>query len=241
MARKKVVFPAALASAWTSDYVYDVDFELSLAIYTYHHAPGIVRHHISEKDTVTGWGSMRIRDASGAASPFLDVLQVRSTIIRKDSFFLNGWPMPGTVMTLFGLVQGMADTQYIQNYYRLGEITPLAKVEFRDSACAQPFRVTTHVQRLIPSGIESLAGRAGIMAYPNPASGTTINISAPSDGIFRYQLMDGSGQKVTEGTITVKGKGGQIPLPPGANAGVYYLHLINSNQEERTIPLEIVR
>jgi hypothetical protein len=78
--------------------------------------------------------------------------------------------MPAPILGLFMLTQGHKDTIRQQNYYRVGEVTPLAKVDFRDDAFTQPYKATTHMQRLLPIGVDMPVSAEAINVFPNPAS-----------------------------------------------------------------------
>ena len=236
----RVAFPATYNSSWSSNYRYDLGFELSIAISSYSHAPGFRRTYLNETDTVTGWGLMRVKDISGNPSAYQAVLQVCSRIIRTDSFFLNGAPMAGTTTGLFGIVQGKTDTSYVQNYYRSGEVTPLASVQFRDAAYTQPFKATTHVQRLYPSAITDIADKKIITAYPNPLNKEGVHVVLPGDGVWHYILTDIRGRICAEGSLIIDDHEGELILPQTIMGGRYALTLCN-NAERRTIQLDIIR
>ena len=237
----RVVLPATYNSAWAPSYHKDLLFELSVAFYSYNHAPGISRKYISEQDTITGWGKMRVKDIGGNPSIYWDVLQVRTTTITTDSFFLNGGPMPGTILLLFNLIQGTSDTTYVQNYYRLGEVTPLASVRFKDAAYTQPYRATAHVQRLTPpqTSIENTE-YAQFATYPNPVTGDNISVTFPVNGITKYTLTDMQGRNIVHGQLDITNQQGKIKLPATVRQGVHMLQLGNSRHNSST-QIEIIR
>lgn len=231
--RKKVVFPAGYGSSWSSNYVSDFNFGLNYAFYSYHHTPGIVRSYVAESDSVTGWGKMRVPDIAGSPSPYWDVVQISSRIIRRDSFMLNDSAMPGAVLTGFGLYQGRPDTTYEQNYYRKGEYTPLARVAFHDAAFTQPYKAITHAQRLARLSVLNEQVQGDIRAYPNPLSGNSLTIIAPkASTLICYKLFNLSGVVVTEGQANLHDASGQINLPQNLNSGVYLLQI---NQDGKAI------
>ncbi len=239
---KKLAFPCTYGSSWTSDYVRDFRFELSYGIYACNHAPGIVRSTISETDSVTGWGAMRINDIAGNPSPYWSVLQVQSVVVRRDSFLLNGGYMPNAILTAFGLTQGQTDTVFEQYYYRKGEITPLAHVLFRDRTFATPYRAETHVQRLSKLAIPENEQETDGKIFPNPVIGNqTIVALNKANGSCSYSLRTGQGIVVHRGQLNFSNHQAVLPLPADIANGIYYLHCVIPGAGEVTLPLEINR
>jgi len=223
-----IAFPATAGSYWSSTYQSDLNFQLTYLAGGDTSSPGIVRTYTVEKDSVTGWGDMRVKDAGGSPSMYLHVLQVQTMIVRTDSFFLKGAPFSTTMETFFGVHQGHKDTTYEQNYYRPLEVTPLAKVEFRDAAYTQPFRATTHVQRLQNVGVAEAKGERKIKVYPNPAGGRSIFIELPNlPGAWQYELTDVSGRTVSTGDIKELNSVATIRFPGQIRSGSYWLTLFN--------------
>ncbi len=240
--RKKVVFPAGYGSSWSSNYVSDFNFGLNYAFYSYHHTPGIVRSYVAESDSVTGWGKMRVPDIAGSPSPYWDVVQISSRIIRRDSFMLNDSAMPGAVLTGFGLYQGRPDTTYEQNYYRKGEYTPLASVAFRDAAFTQPYKAITHAQRLARLSVLNEQVQGDIRAYPNPLSGNSLTIIAPkASTLICYKLFNLSGVVVTEGQANLHDASGQINLPHNLSSGVYLLQITEDGNAISALGIQVNR
>ena len=126
--RSILQFPTALHSGWRSELYFDVSFTISIATVLPAGTPGVVRTYLIEKDSVTGWGKMRVKDLLGNPSDWFNVLQVQSTTKTLDSFFINGVPAAVTILSGLGLTQGQITTTYEQNYYRASEVTPFANV-----------------------------------------------------------------------------------------------------------------
>jgi len=230
--RTIVAFPATIGSSWTSNYHADLDFKFTYVAGGYTDAPGITRRYTTEKDSVTGWGLMRIKNASGAPSQYEEVLQVETVITHTDSFFLNGLLFPGALLTFFNITEGEKDTSYQQNYYRTQEVTPFAQVSFHDAAYTQPYTATTHVQRLVfPSAVAAIAKESDVKVYPNPVEGSNIFIELPAiSGPWSYALMDINGRKMAKGLLQVNGNNSQIEKPESMIPGTYYLELDNNGK-----------
>ncbi len=233
----KIAFPATYNSNWSSAYQSDLNFQLTYLLGGDTLAPGIIRSYTIEKDTVVGWGKLSVKDVGGSPSPFLNVLQVKTIITQVDSYFLKGVPFTNTMLTFFGVSQGQKDTIYEQNYYRSQEVTPLAKVEFRDAAYTQPYKATTHVQRLQNVGVATQTQEEGIRVYPNPVTNGLLHIDLPpgaSDG--EYELMDMNGKKIKSGKLQ---SGSACLSLPNLSAGIYFLKILRQGAQEYITPLEI--
>ncbi len=229
--RKKIAFPTAYLSIWGTIYEYDFSYEISASVLSLTHALGVVKNHIVEKDTVIGWGKMRVKDAGGSPSLYFDVLQVKAITTTTDSFFINGLPASGALLTLLNVSQGQKTTTYEQNYYRVGEVTPLANVQFRDSTFTTPYKATTHVQRLTTNAISGLSDERAIKIYPNPVSDGSVSVELPSGvGSWVYELTDISGRKTQAGNLLAKGTKGIFDLQAATPPGTYYLKLSDGRQ-----------
>jgi hypothetical protein len=225
--RCKVAFPATYSSSWSSSFSSDLNFQLTFLLAGDTLAPGIVRRYTVEKDSVIGWGKMSVLDVGGIPSPYQHVLQVQTMIIHTDSFFLKGAPMSGVLLTGLHLTQGKKDTVYEQNYYREQEVTPLAQVAFRDGGYTQPYKATTHVQRLQAAvSVRGVVNSNDISVYPNPVVGGVVMIDKPvSGGEWNYELVNATGQKMCGGTLLSANN--RVVIPAALAPGVYFMRVIN--------------
>ena len=220
----RIAFPATFSSSWQSVFSADMTYELSLGAFSLIHKPFTLRKYTVRKDTVTGWGTMRVKTAMSAPSSYFNVLQVQSANITTDSFFMDGAPAPPALLTLLSISQGQKDTTYTQYYYRAQEVTPLSEVTFADGGFTLPRKAVMHQQRLVTAGLQDVGANAVFSIYPNPAS-KAISVAIPHAGNFSYTLTDLSGRAILSGALQQKvATTAQLMLPDAAPAGVYYLH-----------------
>lgn len=200
-------------------------FSIDLSARGRYTCPGFRRTYTSESDSVTGWGKLRVKDASGNPSPYLNVLQVQSMTITTDSFFLKGAPFTNTMLTFFNVTQGQKDTIYEQNYYRLGEVTPLAEVRFRDAAFTLPIFARTHVQRLQNVSVPGVAKIEGMHIFPNPVTGRQfcLELTEPVGTYTDFRIYNTVGTAICSGKMPGAARQVTINIPQDAPAGVYYL------------------
>lgn len=218
-----ILFPATFNRSWTSSYNFDLIYELTYMALTLNHTPGIYRKHITQKDTVSGWGKMRIKDANNIPAAYFDVLQVQTTTYITDSIYLNNTPAPGLLLLALNLTQGKQDTIYEQSYYRYGEVTPLARVRFKDAACTQPVTAYTHVQRLMPAAVKDADPSLKVNVYPNPITGNVFSVDITGGGHYTYRVKNILGSIVQSGEL--KNNHAEIVLQASLSQGIYYLDL----------------
>ena len=223
----KISFPTTYGTSWYSDYYSTLNLQVSINSMSYNHSPGYLRRHTIEKDSVTGWGKMRVKDLAGMPSSWFNVLQVQSIIFTQDSFFLNGSPFTVPLLLSLQLTQGAKTTTYKQNYYRLGEVTPLESVLFTDSTFTHPYSAMTHTQRLVNVGVDEIVENP-VVVYPNPVKGNIINVQLPITTItWAYELVDISGKIIISGLINNHVGDGEITLPKDIKQGNYVLRIGN--------------
>jgi len=224
-----ISFPATYENNWFSSYKSDFNYQISITAFSYNHAPGIVRSYVSETDSVTGWGQMRVKNMDGIPSSYFNVLQVKKIVSTVDSFFLNGTLATDLLLTTLGLTQGQTTTTYLQDYYRTGEVTPLAEVTYSDATYSHPVHAATHIQRLVNEGVANVHGTFEVKLFPNPATGR-VTIELPSmPGTWSFELSDFTGQIIQSGTLTLNGNIAPFTLPQSMASGIYSLRLFNSN------------
>ena len=234
---REMAFPASSLSAWSSAGYVDIAFELSVATFFYLHEPGYMRTHIQRSDVVTNWGKMRVRDMSGAPSPYIDVLRVQTTTITTDSAFLSGGPMPAHIQLLLGITQGKSDTVYTHSYYRKGEVTPLASVEFTDETFSHAIRAKTHVQRLT-TAVEVAEQQHAVSLYPNPAA-RIVHLEDPLAAFCNYCITDLSGRVLQSGNLANHVRNHNIPLDSKLANGFYCMRLTDSSGHTTTAGLVV--
>lgn len=229
-----IQFPATIGSSWTSNYQYDFDFHINVT-QLYNNAPGIVRAFVSEKDSVTGWGKMRVKDLNGNASGYLNVLQVQASAQVIDSFFINGAAPNSLILGAFGVTDPDTAYTYTQYYYRPMEVSALATVDYPDNTFTQPDYATTQTQRLVNESVAVVNDGITVNVYPNPVTNRTISVDIPAmqGNNWTYDLIDITGQTVA--TAPLRGAHSQIAIAPSLASGIYYLRI---NQDGKSVSVK---
>jgi len=225
-----VGFPATYNSVWLSNYSNSTTYELTVAMFSYVHKPFVRRRYVQRRDTVKGWGKMKVRNAAGFSSDYFDVLQIYSTTITTDSFFTDGVAAVPSVVTMFSLEQGKKDTSFVQRYYRAQEVTPLATIVYRDAGYTQPIKATTHIQRLKAASVDEITDKETPIIYPNPTSdGCVYLANLPTMGESSYILTDVKGALIYSGVIDKNEMPNRVLLPKWLNTGIYLLNVSNDH------------
>jgi hypothetical protein len=227
----RISFPCGYGNSWLSSYHKDVAFELSIDTYSLLHEPGVDRVYVNRKDTVTGWGQMRVRNSSGTPSEYFDVLQVQTTTRTTDSFFLSGVPASPVVLTMLSLYQAPQDSSFIQYYYRKGEVTPVAKVEFRDQAFTMPIRTITYFQHKAEVSINSSNIDYQLQGFPNPTKGRKIYFKLPErNAAYQAVISDVYGRNHLTLPLTTENGMHFLNLPENTVPGTYFVQLLKNGQ-----------
>lgn len=235
-----VGFPCTFSSVWHSAFSCDIEFYLTIGMFSLSHQQFTQRRFTVRKDTVVGWGTMRVKNSTGAPSPYVNVLQTQTTTYTTDSFYMGSAVAPGAYLTLLGLTQGKKDTVYSQSYYRAGEITPLVSVQYKDAGFSTPSKVVYHHQRLEPVAIENLNGSVRFAVYPNPAN-NTLHFVVPRSVPYQYTISDISGREVMSGRFDGSKGDATVSLLGFLLSGLYHVMVSENGVPEFTTQVVINR
>jgi hypothetical protein len=173
---------------------------------------------------------MSVKTNSGIASGHMDVLQIKTHIHFADSFFIGGQPVPNSSLMQLGLSQGMEIEAFVMSYYRAGEVTPLATVEYTNGAYTTPTQTTVHAQRLEDAlSINKHELDRQIKVYPNPVTGGNIFIELPA-GDWNYVLTNAVGQTIGKASLKGNTSKANIAVPGTTTPGLYFLKLYKDSE-----------
>lgn len=224
-------YPTAMGSSFTSTNTKNTKFNLTVAAYGLNKTPGIRKSVRTVKDTVIGWGTVKIKGAFyKRIYDNVPVLQVRHTVTVTDSFFLGGSPAPQALLDAFGLKQGVPENFYSIDFINQGELDELIRIDFDKSAFVTVKEVEIQENRLeqyIITGLTDLSVQNAINVYPNPIAGNTITVDLPTNhnGSWTYKLTDILGREVSKGAINTN----TINLPNEFTKGTYILTISNND------------
>jgi len=235
-----ISFPATMGTTWGSNYISVFNYDVTAPV----SSPGAVKSMITETDTVTGWGDMRVPTLTGSPSAWFHVLQVKVTTMTIDSFSLGGSytnPLLGTLLTDLSVTQGDTTYSYQQRYYRTGDVTPFATVSYPNNSFSTPTSATTSAERLVDNAVKNVVNTSGVNIYPNPVTANVVSIDVPAlNGAWTYELTDISGRSIASGTLAVNGTHAQLTLPAAA-PGIYNIRLSNNGKQICVRSLDIAK
>lgn len=236
-------FPATFQTTWSNSYQYTVDGRITIAAYSLNNVPFSRMSYVTTKDSVAGWGKMRIKNTSGNNSAYMDVLAVQTKISSRDSLMMAGTPAPPSMLGAFGFTQGAITETYMISWYRAGEVSPLLQVTYTDDTYTTVKQAQVQQKRIpAATSVGNMPGRAaGFAVYPNPAVSSNnihIALNEAATGLWRYTLLNAAGQLVRAGDLSVSGKTASIALSSTLAAGNYYIRISNKEQVY-TLPLNI--
>ena len=231
----KIPFPLTTGTAWKNNVTYSsyISITDTTNIDTFHNANATVFCHIISSDSVCGWGKMRIKRPTGDTTQYFNVLQVRSTKIEKDSFYIKGAGFPAHLLTLLGITQGNVIKSYRTSFYRAGRLTPLARFTFSDSTYSTVIasEIDTNIS-VHGTGVNEIpTAYNDIKIYPNPVVNHTFTVEIPesANGSWSYDIIGINGQVVSSGQLAIDANNNrqQINLPYSIMPGVYYMRIIS--------------
>lgn len=228
-----VAFPSTYKTAWSTTPRYTTSFNLTIAAYALNNTPGQRVTYYTTKDSVIGWGKMRVKDKAGNATAYIDVLQMLSSQSGTDSFYLGGSPAPTALLTAFGLTQGQVTKRYSVSYLRSREFLPLVDAGYSDAALTSLKYIRLHRQRLpVPTSIISISKQNTLEVFPNPVRDHSLTVNL-NGSPAKYQLINEMGRKKAEGNVPASGK---IELNASLPLGNYILLIQQAEQ-----PLQFTR
>ena len=232
-ARRSQKFPITGNSAWKNDYNATVDFQITYAAAGLNKAPAQRVTAVSTRDTIVGWGTLKMRNPSGGAALNFAVLLRRSDETQIDSFFLNGAPAPPSLLGGFSLMQG--GTSVYSTIYRFIGVGFNAPFMF---IATNSFGGVGNVNRaVLPSLGLTTANReitdyaVATKVYPNPAHTEGVNFTFDKTTSANWHLMvyNALGQIITiqqiiapQGATTT-----HLALDHNLPTGTYFYNLLD--------------
>jgi hypothetical protein len=240
--QKILAFPAPVGTTWVNIGSANLNSSLTFSPF-YTNAPVMQKAYVTEIDSVTGYGNMSVKTATGGMSSAFPVLQLKRITYTVDSFFLNGTPAPSILLSQIGATQGQVDTTYEMVFYRANEVTPLATITFKNATYDTANGGTIHAQRLTLGVNPTTLSNDGINVYPNPMTGNTLHVSLGEGkaGNWSYEVMDMNGKVVANSTLNLSAtdKTADITLATTLTKGIYFVSLINNGTVVTVKPISI--
>jgi hypothetical protein len=247
--RQVMQFPMTAGSAWESASRRAYNFTLKVTAFGLNNTPGQLVSTFIRKDSVVGWGKLRVYTPDGPSIPY-DVLVDRTIQYSVDSFFLGGAPAPPALLNAFSVSQGQqADVIHQYNFLREGNLSFLLRLNYHnDNTFTTPesMFVATDNLSVPPSSTGDLDVAAySTILFPNPSNGQGINLLIQGKTVAEasYTLTDFSGKTVQSGHAQpLSGNTLSFQVASELPAGTYILNVHDTaNHLIATEPISIQR
>ena len=114
--RTIIKFPATYNDNWSSSFRSVTNFNATIQSMLLNNVPAQRATNTVQHDTVIGWGRIRVKDANGTPSAYMNVLQVKTHIAQSDSFYVNGQPVDNSILSNLMMSRGRV-TEFVSNNY----------------------------------------------------------------------------------------------------------------------------
>ncbi len=249
----KQAFPMTYNSKWGSDFSHSSVFFLKGFGLAYpQFVAGLKKTHVTSRDTVVGWGKIRVKDGAGIVQPYMDVLQLKTVYTQVDSFLTTNNPLNeqakiNIFKTFMGTLSGIdtpaITTQYTKiSYMRVGEIHPLVTVFMNDTFV---YKIEIHANNPWPATVPQATAEQHnkVNVYPNPVSGRMVNVEIPGadNGKWNCQIFNTIGQHVANQTLDISNTNNRavVQIPSVVATGFYYLHITKDGQTVAVKQIEV--
>jgi len=228
-----ITFPTIAKSVHKRNSVRKLNFTITVTSEGYKKAQGTKYTYFAVKDTVMGWGSLRL-PSSDKASISYNVLLLKRKTITIDSIYINKKVPNPIYLTALGINQGFKTTTYEQFFYRAGYANPMMAISYgTDSTYTTPVNIL-YTTDSIKSGLTLTENNfEDLNIYPNPTNGI-INCRFTKSSPYPWKLLviNSLGQQIN--TKTISGEGDlEIQSENNLNEnGIYFINVIDENGQK---------
>jgi hypothetical protein len=227
-------FPMTANTLWKSDFQNVVNFQSTIRAIGYDKKPGTRVSNYAYRDTILGWGTLKMRNPSGGAPLNFAVLLDYFTGSRIDSFFLEGTPALNPFLAAYGLQQGrtIVFTPFYQ-FLGVGYSEPLLSM-----LASTTGRIFSINRAVLPNlGLTVATNEANLSAiktqlFPNPTLGKlTLTFEKSTSKPWYLMVYNNLGQIIClskidnpEGNLSHT-----LDLNSSLPNGTYFYNLLDEN------------
>ena len=234
-----VRFPMTANSSWNETSKVPVDFQLSVAAFGLNKTPGQKVTTIIARDTVVGWGTLKLKNPSGGAASSFAVLLERKDETYIDSFFVNGAPAPAQLLGAFGLTQGSKTViSTVYSFRGIGFSEPAMQMYVNGSGTITYISRAVNVALGLTTNNREVTDVAiATKVYPNPAytEGVNFEFNKTTDAQWNVMVYNATGQIISVNPI--KGQIGtttqHVALDRNLPTGTYFYNLLDEHSRIR--------
>ncbi len=239
-----LAYPLTANTSWFTNGRHVTNFKLTVGAAGLTNAPSEHVYYTYRKDSIAGWGKMKIYTPSGP-SPEVDVLMNKSIEYNVDSFYIGGSPAPASILAGFGITQGqITDASHRYMFLRKGSFMYLAAFLYEGDNTFTTASTYFYSKDINPTGTKLIDNNTySTVLFPNPATGNEINmmISGHAVTVDEYTITDMLGRVVKSGKANLKQNMINIPLDNNLPGGAYILSVSDKDKIVATQQFSIKR
>lgn len=231
--RTMVKFPFTNKDSWSSVSYRKMNFTLNVAAAGLNNAPGNHVYYLFKKDTIVGYGKMRLYTDKGP-SVYYDVLIDKISQFSVDSFYLNGAPAPALILGAFGISQNqITDVNNRYNFYRKGTYSYLMSVAFGAENFNTPVNIFTNTDGLITTSTTNPETTFSTVLYPNPVNTLQVHMLVKGKDVSQstYIISDMIGRVVQKGATNYQNGLINFDLDPTLLNGQYIINILDGSNK----------
>jgi hypothetical protein len=232
------------STKWSSDF----RFKDSIFLVGFNLSPQFISAirdvHIIEKDTLIGWGRMKLIADN---SSYQDVWQVAVSYKQIDTFYcINTDSTRKAVFNNFmttysGISNPLVQDYRMIHYYREKSIHPFVTVYMHDTTV---FKIEAHIAQPWPTELAAIETATNdIAVYPNPVTDHLVHVSIdkPENGTWNCDILNTVGQYLGSQQLNVDNTKNNdiVKLPATLASGLYYLHISKNGQTVTVKPIQV--
>ena len=215
-----------------------VDFTINAPLFGMNNTPCQQVFYEVRKDSVLGWGTMRVYTPSGP-SGYHNVLMQKKHRYFVDSFYVGGAPASATLQSVFGISQGqrLSENNAIE-FLRKGSFIYLQRLWYGDDSTNSNIEtIFSDKDNVTPVGINNIDTKQySTILYPNPATNCDMKFMIMGGDISNmtsFSIVDLSGRIITSQKANWNANNLTLPtrmLSPGT-----YILQVNNNENHKII------
>jgi hypothetical protein len=227
-------FPMTDKSSWTSTNIYRTNFLLKIGAFGLNNTPGQLVSTSIIKDTIAGWGTLKLRNPANGTVLNFNVLLRYSNYNSVDSFFLAGQPAPALLLGAFGVTQGSRDTAIRFSFIGLNFKAPhlIMELNNRGTSITNMYRAILPNLGLVSKNKELTDVSVKSTVFPNPTTeGVTFEFDKKTNDDWTILIYNRLGQitglhqvSTPQGTASLN-----VDLDKNLPNGTYFYNIVDEN------------
>jgi Secretion system C-terminal sorting domain len=206
-----------------------VNFTLNVPAFALNYVPCQMVYREYRKDSVVGYGTMRVYTPNGASAPY-DVLMNKVTTYSVDSFYVGGAPAPPAIQNAFGIAQGQkTGVRNFYNFMRKGNYNYIARAYYATDTTFTTLDIGfTCADNVAPTSItENTTNQFSTFAYPNPSTQADVHLKLLGSTFAKFKHYTITNQVgATVHTEKINNTADELILPTSNFAkGTYFVTL----------------